>query len=271
MEVYVAPFCEAVAEMTVAQLKLAASVDHLVKVGERFDRHLWSERWKRLPGSQDPSWLDWLRGGRHASPLELRRAAQRLQRELSTRLECEVAWDEDVALDATARQALSASSAPIGSGLHRLATRLRAGEPLLGDELVSLCEDAGEEAEPHAAAVGCDPAHPFVQLMHLDVGSVFVPAEFDEVLEGVPFTIGSAPRLARELERLHAEISPILAELHAEGSDRLPAQVAALEASLETLSRLAHASVERRLPMFVSSEPVMRRIDPTDVSGAQEP
>jgi hypothetical protein len=247
MEVYVAPFGEAVAEMTVAQLKLATSVDHLVCVGEKFDRHLWSERWKRLPGSHDPSWLDWLRGGRHATTLELRRAAQRLQRELSRRLEREITWEEDVELSVPSRQALSDHLALTEVELRRLAARLGAGgEAPSGAELEALLGGA-DAGEPDAAVD--DPKHAFVQLSHLRAGSVFVPAEFDEVLEGVPFTIGSAPSLAIELDRLRSALAPSLADAP---SDELAR-------SLDTLARLTREAIERRLPLFASSEVTVAR------------
>jgi hypothetical protein len=248
MEVYVAPFGEAVAEMTVAQLKLATSVDHLVRVGEKFDRHLWSERWKRLPGSQDPSWLDWLRGGRHATTLELRRAAQKLQRELAGRLEREVAWEEDAELAAPERQALSARLEPLEAGLHRLAVRIAAGGALSAEELTSLLA-AGDPAEAETlAAATDDPKHAFVQLLHVRAGSVLVPADFEDVLEGVPFTIGSAPGLVRELDQMRATLAPAL-----DGADAT--RGAELLEPLETLARLAKEAIERRLPMFVASEP----------------
>jgi hypothetical protein len=250
MEVYVAPFGEAVAEMTVAQLKLATSVDHLVCVGEEFDRRLWSERWKRLPGSHDPSWLDWLRGGRHATTLELRRAAHKLQRELGARLEREVTWEEDADLEVAERQALSARLAPPAAGLHRLAVRLGGGGPLSADDLVAvLAHEAPVDDEARAAALD-DPKHAFVQLLHLDAGSMLVPADFDAVLEGVPFTIGSAPELARELERLRALLAPALTE-----SAKPSGPVTEVVESIETLARLAKEAVDRRLPLFVTNEP----------------
>jgi hypothetical protein len=246
IDVYVAPFGDALAEMTVAQLNLAASVDHLVPVGEKFDWRLWRERWKRLPGSHDPSWLDFMRGGRHPTRLELRRAAQKLQRDLSSKLELAVKWDEDAPVPTGQEHDLSDRLPRTGClGLRRLAIRWGHGDAPNRrqiDEALSEKDDA-EELSAHEAMR--DPAHPFVELLHLEADNLFVPADLGAVLQGIPWTIGSAPRLVRELEKVETIIGPVEA---ARSSDDLLFDVVR---TMRTLERLARRSVELRLPMFV--------------------
>ncbi len=244
IDVYVAPFADALAEMTVAQLNLAASLDHLVPVGETFDWRLWRERWKRLPGSHDPSWLDFMRGGRHPTRLELRRAAARLQRELAKRLEVEVAWDEDAKVPTGPEHDLSDHVPRAGaSGLRRIALQWGGG-PAPSRERIDevLAEDA---AEPSVVPELADPAHPFVQVLHVGSGNLFVPAEFEAVLQGVPFTIGSAPRLLEELRRIGSVLGPT-------GSARAEDdRVFDVVRTVRTLERLAQRATDVRLPLFV--------------------
>lgn len=245
IDVYVAPFGDALAEMTVAQLNLAASLDHLVPVGERFDWRLWRERWKRLPGSHDPSWLDFMRGGRHPTRLELRRAAHRLQKELASRLEVEVAWNEDAEIPTGDEHDLSDHVPRVGtSGLRRVALRWGAGPAPTREKIdAALAEEDTDELvespEMH------DAAHPFVQLLHLGDGNLFVPAEFSAVLQGIPFTIGSATALLAELRRIVAILGPI--EAARPSDDRLFEVVR----TVRTLERLAQRAGELKLPMFV--------------------
>jgi hypothetical protein len=245
IDVYVAPFGDALAEMTVAQLNLAASLDHLVPVGEKFDWRLWRERWKRLPGSHDPSWLDFMRGGRHPTRLELRRAAQKLQRDLAAKLEVEVVWNEDAEVPTGAEHDLSDHLPRQGClGLRRVALLWGNGPAPTRESIDEvLAEEDAPDITAHPAMH--DPAHPFVQLLHIDAGTLFVPAEFGSVLQGIPFTIGSAPGLIAELERVVAILGPI--EATRPSDDRLFDVVRAVR----TLERLANRAVELRLPMFV--------------------
>ncbi len=244
-DVHVAPFGDALAEMTVAQLNLAASVDHLVPVGEKFDWRLWRERWKRLPGSHDPSWLDFMRGGRHPTKLELRRAAQKLQRDLAARLEMEVAWDEDAEVT-TGPDDLSDHLPRTGSvGLRRLAETWGSG-PAPTPEIIEETLAVEPPAEGSEGDAVHDRAHPFVQLLHVDAGNLFVPADFATVLQGIPFTIGSAPALRVELEKVLAVLGPIQASRP--NDDRLFDVVR----TVRTLERLAERAVQLKLPLFVN-------------------
>ncbi|MBC7173791.1 MAG: hypothetical protein H5U40_15225 [Polyangiaceae bacterium] len=246
-DAYVAPFGDALAEMTVAQLNIAASVDHLVPVGAKFDWKLWRERWKRLPGSHDPSWLDFMRGGRHPTRLELRRAAQRLQRELATKLEVEVEWNEDAVFPTGPDHDLEDRVPRVGTlGLRRLAL-LAGEEDAPSREAIERALDEDAPMEIAECAALHDPAHPFVQLLHLDAGNLLVPVAFRCVLQGIPWTIGSAPVLLDELDRIAAILGPIET---IRGRDD---QLFEIVRALRTLERLARRAVELRLPLFIDS------------------
>lgn len=244
-DVQVAPFCEALADMTVAQLNLAASVDHLVPVGEKFDWRIWRERWKRLPGSHDPSWLDLMRGGRHPTRLELRRAAQKLQRDLAARLELDVAWDEDAEVPSGPEYDLS-DQLPRGGclSLRRIVEQWGPG-PAPSPAVVEGALADEHRAEPPDGEKVHDGSHPFVQLLHVNSSNLFVPSDFATVLQGIPFTIGSAAVLRLELAKVLAALGPLQAARP--DDDRLFDVVR----TVRTLERLAERAVELKLPLFI--------------------
>jgi hypothetical protein len=258
IDVHVTPLKVALAGATKAHEPFYFSAGHLVELGEPFDYRGWREKLRALPRGEDGPFAvltQFFPGVGKLGPRGIARATTRFQRELSERLGVPVAWD-DAAHDGTE---VGFDGQYIGkldpNGMLQLFLVVAGvlGEGLSSERLAAIGEldPPPDDAAFRAATERVRELAP--QFSLIDIENLLLPVDAARPLRGLPYNIGSAPALERELLSIAKALTLEVrtrsdgASLRGDAAKLIPGPVY----NLEILLSGTVAARKLELPMFV--------------------
>ncbi|MEZ4338137.1 MAG: hypothetical protein R3B82_16070 [Sandaracinaceae bacterium] len=236
IDAFVSPMSVAWRGIRPAAATVYFSVDHLAELGEPFDYEAWSKRLRALPSFDEPfAFTDLLPGRGPLSASRVRKETLAFQRRVSERVGVDVTWDDSGRVDDEPPARLDPTAM---ARIRLLGARLLSQETPATEWLSSLATD-DPWSHPDYEASGARLRSLAPQLSLLDIANLYLPADFHEVLHGLPYCVGSASRLRREVEQLDASIA------------RLTSGFQRSRYMLEVLAELSERAVALDLPLWV--------------------